>query len=181
MYAPENVRALAAHREHLWHEGQLLQASPFIERGAYFAPCFDLNQVPYDKVMPHQAPRQPATHAISARSSSCFDCSRLTGSVQLEKEISLAKRTPPVSDEHDCTGARESDGAERDEHTQCGDDGTDDLWKPIQGEEGEQQRHGNEHQARDRCLYVALEHEIGTKAHDVSESATAPRNNVANA
>jgi len=52
MYAPENVRALAAHREHLWHEGQLLQTSPFIERCAYFAPCFDLNHVPYDKVMP---------------------------------------------------------------------------------------------------------------------------------
>ena len=178
MYAPEYVRALAALREHLWHERQLLQTSPVIERCAYFGPCFDLDQVPYDKIMPQQALRQPATHASSARGRCCFDCGRFTGSVQIKKEISLAKRTTLVPDEHDRTGTRKSGGAERDEHTECGHDGTENRRKPIQAEESEQQRHGTEHQARNRCLYVALENEVGTKPHDVSESAIGRGNNV---
>ena len=81
----------------------------------------------------------------SARGRRCLDCSGFTGSVQLKKKILLAKRTALVPNEHDRAGTRKRGGAQRDEHTQCGHDGTEDLRKPIQAEESEQQRHGNEH------------------------------------
>ena len=130
MRAPEYVRALAAHREHFWHEGQLLQTSSVIERCAYFGPCLDLNQVAYDKVMPQQASRQPAAHAASARGPGRFDCGGFTGSVQFKKQILRAARSALVPNENDRAGTRKSGGAERNEHAQCSHDGTENLRKP---------------------------------------------------
>ncbi len=141
MHAPEYVRALAAHREHLSHERQLLQTPAFIKRCAYFGPWLDLNQVSYDEVMSQHAPRKPATRATYVHGCCCRDCFRFAGTVQVEKEIPLATCGTFVPDDHDRTRTRKSGGPERDEHAQGGDDGPEDPRKPMVRKESEQQRH----------------------------------------
>jgi len=73
----------------------------------------------------------------------------------VEEEVSITTLPTLASKQDDCAGARKSGGAERDGHTQGGDDGTDNFRKPIQAEKTDQQRDGNEHRARDGRLFIA--------------------------
>jgi hypothetical protein len=178
MHAPEYARALAAHWEHLSHERQLGQTPAFIQRCAYFGPWSDLDQVSYDEIVSQQPPRKPATHPSYVRGRCCCDCVRFAGSVQVEKEIPLATCSAFVPDDHDRTGARKSRCKKRGEHAQGGYDGTDDPRKPLVSKDSYRQCRQNEHRARNRCLCVTAEQEVGTKAHDSSESALWLGNNV---